>query len=117
VKAPLLYEPQLFHPVLDTFVHALPVAYAGVSAADNTHVVIDIAGEAGGSWSVVRSGGQWELFEDVGSEPVALIRLDQDTAWRLWTKGIGPETARARVEFEGDKALCEPVLHAISIIA
>jgi hypothetical protein len=33
----MLYDWRLFHPVLDTFVYALPVAYASVAAPPGNH--------------------------------------------------------------------------------
>jgi hypothetical protein len=37
-------------------------------------------------------------------------------AWRLWTKGIGKDTALAAVSISGDRALGRRVLDAVAII-
>ncbi len=117
VGAPGLYEWGLFHPVLDTFVHALPVACKATDAPAGAHVLLDIRGDAGGRWSLVREPARWVLAEEVEASPRAIVRLDQVTAWRLWTKSMTPEQARPLVQIEGDEALGEPVLRAVAIIA
>jgi hypothetical protein len=45
------------------------------------------------------------------------VCIDQDTAWRLFTKGIGPETAQARIQLEGQAVLGRPLLQMVSIMA
>jgi hypothetical protein len=62
-------------------------------------------------------GRGWELFEEVLTLPRTVVRLDQDTAWRLWTKGLEPVAARHAVHIEGDPGLGEPVLRAVAILA
>lgn len=116
VGAPALDEPRLLHPLLDTFVHALPVAFRDTTAPAGAHVAVEISGAAGGTWSLIRGEAAWELGERVETPPTAVVLLDPDTAWRLWTKGIQPEGARNTVTFEGDKRLCEPVLNAVAMI-
>jgi uncharacterized protein (TIGR03083 family) len=117
VGAPGLYEWGLFHPVLDTFAQALPVAYGATEAPAGTHVRVDVRGDAGGRWSLVREAGRWVLAREVETAASAIVRLDQVTAWKLWTKGMPPQQAQALVQIEGDLSLGEPVLRAVAIIA
>ena len=115
----------MFAPVLDTFVRALPHTYRDVDAPAGTHVLLEITGDAGGRWSLVRTSdvhaaetrSPWELFEAVETPPTATVTLDQETAWRLFTKGIDPATARERAAIAGDVGLGEVVLSAVAILA
>jgi hypothetical protein len=43
--------------------------------------------------------------------------MDQDLAWRLFTKGIDEATVAARAIISGDRSLAESVLRIVSIIA
>lgn len=115
VGAPGLYEPRLFAPVLTTFVRALPHTYRDIAAANGTHVRLVIEGAAGGAWSLVRGDDAWSLYADADSAPTASVTLAQDRAWRLFTKGIAPEDARARIE--GDATLGAVALGMVSILA
>lgn len=117
VGAEGLRDRRLFAPVLDTFVHALPHTYREVSAADSTHIRLIVSGEAGGTWSLVRHNGTWGLFESVGHDPTTVITLDQDTAWRLYTRGIDREAVRNRMSVTGVASLAEPLLDTVAIIA
>jgi uncharacterized protein (TIGR03083 family) len=116
VGVPGMREPAVMGPVLATFVHALPRAFAGVSAAVGRTVEVVIAGEAGGCWVVTRTPGGWELGAGTAPASRARVVLDADTAWRLWTKGISPDAAQAAVSISGDRALGLPVLNAVAII-
>ena len=43
--------------------------------------------------------------------------IDQDLAWRLFTRSVTPEQASPRATFAGDQQLAERVLQMVSIIA
>ncbi len=115
--APMLYERRLFFPVLDAFVHALPIAYGAVDTPLGTVVAVEITGEAGGRWTLLRGTAGWELTDSVETGPSALVRLGPETAWKLWTKGLSFDEARPSVRVEGDPGLGEPALRAVAIIA
>lgn len=114
---PGLYEPRLFAPVLATFARALPHTYRDIVAEEGAHVLLMITGEAGGAWSVITRDGRWQLVQDATTPPVATVTVDQETAWRLFTRGTTPDAARKIATLQGDIALAEIALRAVSIIA
>ncbi|HWN41115.1 MAG TPA: hypothetical protein VNW71_02780 [Thermoanaerobaculia bacterium] len=117
VGAPGLTSRRLMHPVLDAFLRALPHAYRSVEAEEGTAVAVEIAGEAGGEWGLVREGGRWRLYEGAPEAPKARVRMDQDTAWRRMTKGITREQAAERSQVTGEARLGEPVFGMLSVMA
>jgi uncharacterized protein (TIGR03083 family) len=117
VEAPPLTARQWLHPVLDTFLRALPHAYREVNATEGARVVFEIQGEAGGEWSLVREGAAWRLYAGAAGEPDCRVAMDQDTAWRRMTKGLTAEQALARMEIAGDRALGEPVARMLAVMA
>ncbi len=110
-------ERKFFAPVLDAFVRALPHTYSNVEAEAGTLITLTITGEAGGSWSLLRENHQWNLYIDVERNPQAELMIDQDMAWRLFTKGIGKEIALQQATIKGDEALALNALNMISVIA
>ena len=76
-----------------------------------------ISGDAGGEWSLVRGDGKWGLYLDADAEPVATVIIDQETVWRLFTKGISKDEASANATLSGDRSLGVKVLDTVSIIA
>lgn len=104
------------YPVLDIFMRALPFTYRNVNAARGTLTVF-ISGEAGGTWSLQRENGAWHLFHGRSSNPAACVSLSQDTAWRLFSKGLSPVESRRRVHVEGDEVLASAFLNTVSIMA
>ena len=117
VGKPGLKEPRLFAPVLDAFVRALPHTFRAVAVAEGTAVALTISGDAGSAWTLLRERGKWVLYVGVLSEADARVNVDQETAWRLFTRGISPTEARKRVTLAGDKTLGRKVLDTVSIIA
>jgi hypothetical protein len=109
-------RPWLF-PVLDTFMRAMPYTYRDMAASEGTSVVVQVEGEAGGSWTLRRVGGAWKLYAGDAPAPAASLRLDQDTAWRMFTKGISPQAGLERIHSEGARALGMPLVHMVSIVA
>jgi uncharacterized protein (TIGR03083 family) len=116
VGAPALTDRPWFHPVLDTFVRGLPHTFRVVEAPDGTAVTLTITGPAGDSWALVRSDGRWELFKKAADKPAAQVTLDQDIAWRLFTKGLTPKAAIQKASLAGEQPLAEKVLELVAIM-
>jgi|SRR5579859_5181642 len=117
VGQPGLKEHRWLAPVLEAFVYALPRALQPVAASAGTTVQLVITGEAGGAWTAIRAAEAWELTDHAASAPTARVTLDQETAWRLFTRGLSREEALGRVQQEGDRQLADRVLAMVSIIA
>ena len=114
---PGILTPDLYHPVLDCFLRGLPHLYRSIDAPFGTVLLAEITGECGGRWFLSRGSARWNLVNETAAGNIASrVRIPQDLAWRLFTKGIDPESARASVEIEGDKELGERVLHLTSIV-
>lgn len=111
---------RLYHPVLDTFMRALPYTYEDVDAPDGTLVGVTIEGEAGGNWFIRRSEDRWSLLYETPASPTARVVMSQSDAWRLFTKRMDRATARDRfpaIRIEGDVDLSERALKMVSIMA
>jgi len=117
VGAPPLTGREWLHPVLDLFVRALPHTYAATSAPPGATVRITIEGDAGGVWTLRREDDAWRLYDGATPSPAAAVTLSDDTAWRLFSKGLAPEAARARSRLEGDQALAAVALGALAVLA
>lgn len=125
VGRPVLAERKWLFPVLDTFLRALPHTYRSLEAADGTAIGFQITGEAGGDWWLRREQAAWRLYAGQAAGAAARVSLDQDTAWRLFTKGyrpgyrpgLRPETAQSGIQFEGDAALGMRILQMVAIMA
>lgn len=106
-------EPELLHAVVRTFVHALPMAYRDMAAPDGTGVELRVTGEVDGFWHVVRRESRWELVAGQHGEPAAVVTLEADDMWRLFTRN--PHGREALVE--GDEALGRAIHSALAIVA
>jgi uncharacterized protein (TIGR03083 family) len=112
-----LVERKWLHPALDIFVRALPHAYREVSAEPSASVEIEIQGEAGGAWTLARGATGWTLLAGTDRQARARVSLDQETAWKLFSKGLSPEQASRRIMIDGDPGLGRPVLGTLAVMA
>jgi uncharacterized protein (TIGR03083 family) len=117
VGKPGFKEPRFFAPVLDAFVRALPHTYREVSAVEGTAVTLTIVGPSGGQWLLLREDYGWNLYLGPHRKPAAHVVMEQEVAWRVFTKGLSAEEARAWAVIVGDQALGLHVLDMVSIIA
>jgi len=117
VNKPGLKDRRFFAPVLETFVRALPHTFRDVQANTGTLIQLIISGEAGGEWYLLREKQQWILGKDATANSDASVSIDQETAWRLFTKGISEDEALHKTTVKGNQSLGVKVLETVSIIA
>jgi uncharacterized protein (TIGR03083 family) len=117
VEQPGLKERTWFAPVLEAFARALPHTLRTVTATPGTTLRLVIIGQAGGIWQVIRQEDGWALTADTEPLPDATLVIDQETAWRLFTKGLSKVAAMPHVTLEGDTVLAAKALDMVSILA
>jgi uncharacterized protein (TIGR03083 family) len=110
VGAPLLLVARWLAPLLDFSMRVLPHAYRDLDAAEGTAVSVYVDGEA---WTVRREGTEWRLYEGAADKPAATVRIDADTAWRLFYNAL---RGRAAAVVSGDATLVEPLFRARSVM-
>ena len=115
VDRPGIMTPRLYHPVLDTFMRALPYAYRTVPASSGDLVTVHIAGDCGGTWHLRKMPEGWALVDD-SEAAIASTTIPQDLAWRIFTKGMSYDEARRHVTIEGDEHAAAAVLKMIAIV-
>jgi uncharacterized protein (TIGR03083 family) len=116
VGAPPLTSRKWLFPVIDTFLRALPHRFKDVEADDGTRIQFEIDGEAGGEWTLAMENGVWRLYWGGGDDAICHVRLNQDTAWRLLTKGLSFDEAASRVKFYGKQEIGKPILGMLAIM-
>ena len=117
VNKPGIMTRELYYPVLDCFLRALPFTYRTVSAKPGTYVQINVSGECGGSWYLSRAEQAWQLTEEPLGDRLSETTIPQEIAWRIFTKGIDRESALPQVKISGDTKLGLHALQMISIVA
>jgi len=113
---PGIMTPELYHPVLDCFVRGLPHLYRDVDAPEGTLLVLEISGECGGRWFLRKGPSGWGFVKQSDEKPASRVTIPQELAWRVFTKGIDRESARAQIAVEGNRDLGEKVLQLTAIV-
>ncbi|MFB4274234.1 MULTISPECIES: maleylpyruvate isomerase family mycothiol-dependent enzyme [unclassified Nonomuraea] len=116
VSVPGADGPELMGPVLDVFARALPYALREQEHPEGTAVTLEVIGPAGARWSAVRRAGRW-VMSPADEDPAALVTMDQDTFWRLATRGITVVEARERADLKGDPALAAAATTLLAVVA
>lgn len=105
-----LFSKNLFAPLIDTLLRALPHHYRDVPAPDGDVLRVRITGEGGGDWFLTRESANWHLSRTAPNPATAVVELPDRTAWRVFMKSISPEEARPLIRLSGDSRLTEPIL-------
>jgi len=116
VNRPGISSRELYFPVLDTFMRGMPHAFRSVEAREGTVVEIQITGEAGGSWFVERASSSWRVADQMPSAD-ATLKMDQELAWRVFTKGLDATAAAKEVAISGDRSLAMQALSLVAVLA
>jgi uncharacterized protein (TIGR03083 family) len=117
VNRPGIMMPELYQPVLDCWMRALPYTYRNILADPGTLLQFDISGECGGTWCLLRQSNGWQLVRPSLGKATSRVTIPQEIAWRVFTKGIDRKTALAQAQVEGDSELGLHILQMIAIVA
>ena len=109
-------EPRWLHAVLETSVRALPHAYRDLPAPPGTAVTLVVDGAVGGVWTLMRAATGWTIHAGSSDGPAVRVRIDADSAWRLFFNALSPEAAAAAARIDGDSRLAVPLLGARAVI-
>jgi len=113
---PGIMTPSLYFPVIDTFLRGLPYTFRDVDASAGTALLIEVAGDCGGQWCLVRSEERWGFTSEIPACVEAHVVIPQDIAWRLFTKGIDRESALAEITMSGNTEIGGHVLDLTAIV-
>lgn len=119
VGRPLLTGPEWLRPLVSTLIRGVPPVYERYAAdAGPTTLGLEVTGVVDGRWLLTNETGPWTLFASEDEEEVAAaetrVVMEDDTAWRLFTKTIDEGEAVARMEVSGDRALGELIARTVS---
>ena len=104
-------------PVIAASMHALPKALGAEARPAGTGLVVEIEGDGGGMWSVIREPSGWTLYEGAAVDAQTRISVRGDVWWRVVTLGMTPDDAWRHAKTEGDPSLTQAALRAVAIIA
>jgi uncharacterized protein (TIGR03083 family) len=116
VERPGILTREFYYPVLDCFMRALPYTYRTVPSRPDGMAQFNIAGDCGGSWYLCGSGNSWKLAASPSGEKLSETTIPQEIAWRIFTKGMDREAAKAHVRIAGDAQLGLHILSMVSIV-
>jgi hypothetical protein len=87
-----------------------------VPATPGTLAQFNIAGECGGSWYLFRGMKTWRQVSSATGKKVSETTVPQEIAWRIFTKGIARDAAKAQLRVQGDDKVGLHILEMISIV-
>lgn len=105
-----------FYPYLDTSVRALPYHYREVAAPAGTTIAFVFVGEEEKIWHLIKQATGWQLAKGRGVNAACTVRLPDDLAWRIFTKGVAYEAALAQAEILGEERFGLPVFQMLAIM-
>jgi len=117
VGKPGIMTKALFYPFLDTFMYAFPHTFKNVPAERGTVVSINVSTDIGGQWNILKTGDAWIFNKDENLHPNALVTIDPETAWKLFSKSWNTEQVMDKVEIKGNISLGKQALKMVAVMA
>ena len=115
-RRPGIMTRELYYPVLDCFARGLPHALDHTTVPAGTRVLFEISGDCGGMWVLSRGDEAWSFASHFPENMACKVTVPEAIAWRLFTKGIDRDSARANIQIHGDQRLAEGVLSLTAIV-
>ena len=103
-------------PLLDLSVRCLPRSYADVDASRDRSVALYVSISTDAVWTLRSEQNAWRVWRGAARSPTTIVRLDPDTAWRMFFNALPAASARRRAAVEGDQALAEPLFAARAVM-
>jgi uncharacterized protein (TIGR03083 family) len=117
VGKPGIMTKEFYYPFLDTFMCALPHTFRDVEAESETVVLVEVTTAIGGQWSIQKTDSGWVLNKRITKQADAHVKIDPDTAWKLFSKSWSPVQVVDKIEINGNKSLGEQVLKMVAVMA
>jgi hypothetical protein len=108
---------ELYYPLIDTFMQALPHTYRNIQAKEDQVVKVTVTSESGGDWFLIYTNSGWMLRKESTAQVDSTVTIDPETAWKLFTKALSGNEAEKRIKFTGDESLGKPILSMLSVMA
>ena len=102
-----LYQNELYYPVLDTFMRALPYHYRNWKMDSGYVLCIGISEKDDWKW-YLEWNSKIELKKEIENEPNTTVIIDQDKAWKILTRWN--DRSIYKVKVDGNKELGEYIL-------
>jgi hypothetical protein len=117
LNKPLLNGQKWIHPLLDTFVRGLvPKVYSkSFPNKYDLSLQIEVKDILDGKW-ILKKNNSWELFVGEISDYTSKVVMTADTAWRMFTRNITSEAAKAKIVIYGDVDLGSLILELTTVI-
>ncbi len=91
--------------------------FSDVEAPIGTVVELAVEGPSGGHWTIARAAQGWETLVGRSEAPTAMVRMDEDTAWRMYVRVLSRAQIEERSSIEGDVGLASHVLDAFALVS
>jgi uncharacterized protein (TIGR03083 family) len=111
-----LDDPRYLKAVLDLSMRALPHAYRDITAPNETLIVVNVTGPAGGQWTLKREPDSWTLWTGRPDRFDAAVTMSDDLAWRLLYNALPATDAAASIVIDGRGEFAQPLLRTRSIV-
>ncbi|WP_339750673.1 maleylpyruvate isomerase N-terminal domain-containing protein [Algoriphagus aquimarinus] len=111
-----LLKDKWYLPYLETSVRALPHHYRDLEGKIGDLIKFTFVGETLKSWFLTYTD-KWELITSNIQSPQCEVRIKDEIAWKIFTKGIKKNEAIRKSEIIGNQVLGEKIFDMVAVMA
>lgn len=114
---PLLVQKKWLSPLIGTLIRGVPPVYnKHIPNVNNKKIKIYISGVIDETWLLAIENDEWQLFKADNVTADTIIEIDDDTAWRLFTKNITEQEALSKIQVSRNRKLGKLICKTISFM-
>jgi len=112
----ILLEDKYYSPYLDTSVRGLPYHYRNTKGEKGDLIKICFKGNSEKIW-FLKYHKKWELYTATNEQPTCVVTINDDIAWRVFTKGINKQDAIRQSTIEGKQEIGLALFDMVAVMA
>lgn len=111
-----LLKEAYYYSYLDTSIRGLPHHYRDTTGANGDLIKFVFRGSSNKTW-FLRYANSWKLLTEIDEKPTCEVTIEDEFAWRIFTKGVTKKEAIQKSKITGKQEIGLKIFDMIAVMA
>ncbi len=116
-KEEILLAKEFYDPFLQTSMRAFPFHYRDLKGIEGEIILVKVGSENDRTWCILYSSNLWKLISQPEVHPICEVKIPDQIAWRIFTKGISKAEAKSQISISGKQEYGGKILEMLTVMA